>query len=68
VSGLGSDGQIKLELRRQLILTVEPVGEVDASEPTVGINGEPLCLDITGAIGSSREVGQIEANLIPALV
>lgn len=62
------DRQEQLELRGQLLLGVETVGEVDAADPTVRVDLYPQRLDIVRAVRSSREVAQVELDLVPALL
>ena len=61
-------GQEQLELRGQLLLRVQPVREVDPPDPAVGVDLHPQRLDVVGAVGSAREVAEVELNLIPALI
>ena len=62
------DGQLELELGRQLLLAVQPVGEINTPDPTVGVDLNPQRLHVVGPVGSPREVRQVELDLIPALV
>lgn len=62
------DRQEQLELRGQLLLGVEAVGEVNAADPTVRVDLYPQRLDIVRAVRSSREVAQVELDLVPALL
>ena len=62
------DRQVQLELCRQLLLAVQPVGEINTPDPTVGVDLNPQCLHVVGPIGSPCEVRQVELDLIPALV
>ena len=61
-------GQEKLELRGQLVLGVETVREVNSSNSAVGVDLNSEGLDVVGAVSSTREVGKVELNLVPALV
>ncbi len=65
---LASDGEEELELGRELILGVKAIGEVDSSDSAVGVNLDAQRLDVVRAVGASREIGQVELNLVPALV
>jgi len=38
LGGLSGDGEEKLELGRELILSVEAVGEIDSSDTAVSVN------------------------------
>ena len=58
----------ELVLRRELLLTVETVAEVDAADATVGMNLHAEGFDVVGAIGAAREVREVELDLVPALV
>ena len=62
------DWEVELELSRQLLLAVEPVREVNSPDPTVGVDLNSQSLHIVCPVGSPGEVGQVELNLIPALV
>ena len=50
------DGEEELELGRQLFFGVESIGEVDPSDPAVGVDGDPQCLDVVAAIGPPCEI------------
>ena len=62
------DRQVQFELRRQLLLAVQSVGEIHPPYPTIGMDLHPQCLNIIGAIRSPGEVGKIELDLVPSLV
>lgn len=62
------NGQKKFEFWGQFLLAVEPVRKVNPSNSTVGMDGDPECLDVVGPVGSPGEVGQVELDLVPALV
>jgi hypothetical protein len=62
------DGEEKLEFRRQFLLGVEAVGEVNPANSAVGMDGDSQCFDVVATIGSSGEIRQVELNLIPPLV
>ena len=66
--GLAGDGKEELELWGQLVLGVEAVREVDSADAAVGVDLHAQGLDVVGTIGTAREVGQVELNLVPALV
>ena len=66
--GLAGNGEEELELRRQLVLSVETIGEVDSSDSAVGMNLDAQGLDIVGTVGTSREIREVELDLVPALV
>ena len=68
VLGLAGHGQEELELGRELVLGVESVGEVDSSDSAVRVDLYSQGLDIVGTVGSPREIGQVELNLVPSLV
>ncbi len=61
-------GQKQLKLRRQLVLAIQPVREVDAAHSAVGVDLHPQCLYVVGAVGAASEVGKVELDLIPAFV
>lgn len=60
--------QEEFEFGREFLLAVQPVREVDAPDPAVGVDLHPQSLDVVGTVGSAREVRQVELDLIPALV
>ena len=62
------DWQVELELRWQLLLAVQPVGEINPPDATVGVDLDPEGLHVVGPVSSPREVRQVELDLIPALV
>lgn len=61
------DGQEQLELRRELLLRVEAVGEVDAPDAAVGVYLHPQGLDVVRSVRSTREVAKVELDLVPPL-
>lgn len=61
------DWQEQLELRRELLLRVEAVGEVDPPDAAVGVDLHPQGLDVVRAVRSTREVAQVELDLVPPL-
>ena len=65
---LASNWEEKLELRRQLVLSVEAIGEVDSSDSAVGVNLDTEGLNVVGTVGTTSEIGQVELDLVPALV
>lgn len=62
------DGKEQLEFIGQFFFRVEPVGEVDSSDSAVGVDLHAQSLDVARAVGSAGEVGQVELDLVPALV
>ena len=62
------DGEVELELCGELLLAVEPVGEVDAADAAVGVDLDPQRLHVVGAVRPPGEVRQVELDLVPALV
>ena len=62
------DGEVELELCGELLLAVEAVGEVDAADAAVGVDLHAERLNVVGAVGAAGEVGQVELDLVPALV
>lgn len=62
------DGQEQFELGRQFVFRVEAIGEVNASDPTVGMNLNSQGLDVIRSIGTAGEVGQVELNLVPSFL
>jgi len=67
-TGLAGDGQEELELGWQLVLRVQPVGEVDSTDTAVGVDLNSEGLNVVGTVGSTSEIGQVELDLVPALV
>mmetsp|Transcript_37020 Transcript_37020/g.93521 ORF Transcript_37020/g.93521 Transcript_37020/m.93521 type:complete len:253 (+) Transcript_37020:231-989(+) len=62
------DGQEQLEFRRQLLLRVEAVREVDAPDATVCVDLHLQRLDVVRAVCPACKVGKVELNLVPALI
>ena len=60
--------QEEFELWWQLILSVQSIGEVDSSDSAVRVDLHPQCLYVVGTVSSASEIGQVELNLVPALV
>jgi len=60
--------QEELELWGELFFRVQTVGEVDSSDTTVGVDLHSQSLDVVGPVRPSREVRQVELDLVPALV
>ena len=65
---LACNWEEELELGRKLVFGVEAIGEVNSSDSAVGVNLHSECFDIVSTVGTTGEVGQVELNLIPALV
>lgn len=67
--GLGLlDRQEQLELGRQLVLGVQPVGEVNPPYPAVGMDLHTERLDVVCPVRTAGKIGQVELDLVPALV
>ena len=66
--GLVLNRQEELELRWKLLLRVQPIREVDPSNSAIGVNLHSQSLNVVGTVRPSREIGQVELNLVPALV
>mmetsp|Transcript_84094 Transcript_84094/g.228368 ORF Transcript_84094/g.228368 Transcript_84094/m.228368 type:complete len:205 (+) Transcript_84094:81-695(+) len=60
--------QEELELRRQLLLAIETVGEVDPANAAIRVELHTERLDVVRAVRAAREVGQVELDLVPALI
>lgn len=54
-----------LSLSVEIGRSCAPVREVDASDPAVRVDLHACGLDVIRAVGPSREVCQVELNLIP---
>lgn len=61
-------GEEELELGREFLLAVEPIGEVNSSDPTVGVDLHAKGFYVVGAVGSASEVREVELDLVPSLV
>ncbi len=61
-------GQVQLELRRELLLRIEPVGEVDPPDAAVGVDLHPESLHIVRPVRAPGEVCQVELDLVPPVV
>ena len=62
------DGKEEFEFWGELFLAVQSVGKVYSSDSAVGVDGHAKGFDVIAAIGSTGEVGQVELDLVPALV
>ena len=60
--------QEQFEFRWQLILRVQPVGEVHAAYSAVGVYLHAQRFHVVGTVGAAGKIRQIELDLIPALV
>lgn len=60
--------QEELEFWRQLLLAVQPIREVDPADTAVGVDGHSQGFNVVGAVSPTREVGQVELDLVPALI
>jgi len=60
--------QEKLEFWGELVFGIESVGEIDSSNSTVCMNLNSKGLYVIGTVSSPCEIGQVELNLIPALI
>lgn len=56
------------EVVGQFLLRVQPVRKVDPAEAAVGVHLHAQRLLVVGAVGSTRELGQVELQLVPAVV
>ena len=65
---LSSNWQEELEFGWQLVLGVQPVGEVNSPNPAVGVDLNAQSLYVVGTVGPPGEVGQVELDLVPAFV
>jgi hypothetical protein len=61
-------GQEELELRRELLLGVETVAEVQAADATICVDLHPKGFDVVRAVRPSGKVGEVKLNLVPPLV
>jgi hypothetical protein len=62
------DRKEKLELWGQFLFGVQPVGEVDTPDPAIRMDLAPQGLDVVRPVGTTGEVGEVELDLVPALV
>ena len=53
---LSGDWQEQFEFRRQLILGVQSIGEVDSSDSAVSMDLDPESLYVVGTVGSTGEI------------
>jgi hypothetical protein len=61
-------GWVQLEVVGQLLLRVQPVRKVDPAEAAVGVHLHAQRLLVVGAVGAARELGQVELDLVPAVI
>lgn len=62
------DGQEQLELRGQFLLRVQAVGEIDATNTTVGVDLHSQSLDVVRPVRSPRKVAEVKLDLVPPLL
>lgn len=62
------DRQVEFKLSWKLILRVQSVGEIHPPYPTVSMNLYTQRLCVIGSISPPGEVGQVELNLVPAVI
>mmetsp|Transcript_32462 Transcript_32462/g.60389 ORF Transcript_32462/g.60389 Transcript_32462/m.60389 type:complete len:243 (+) Transcript_32462:343-1071(+) len=62
------DRQEELELRRQLLFGVETVREVNPPYTAVGMDLDSECLNVIRSVSPSREIAEVELDLVPAFV
>lgn len=62
------NGQEQLKLSRQLVLAVQPVREINPPDATICVNLHAQSLHVVRSVGAARKVGQVELDLVPALV
>lgn len=62
------DRQEQLEFRRELLLRVQAVGEVNPADTAVRVDLHPQSLDVVRAVRSAREVAKVELDLVPPLL
>lgn len=62
------DWKVELELRRQLLLRVEAVREVDSAEPAVRMNLHPQRLDVICAVRPFCQISKVQLDVVPAIV
>ena len=60
--------QKQLKLGRQLVFAIEAVRKVDAPHAAVGVNLHAQRFYVVCAISAAREVGEVELDLVPALI
>ena len=60
--------QEKLEFWGELVFGIESVGEIDSSNSAVCMDLNSKGLYVIGTVSSPCEIGQVELNLIPALI
>ncbi len=53
---LASNGEEKLELRRQLVLGVKAIGEVDSSDSAVCVDLDAEGLNVVSTVGTTSEI------------
>ena len=65
---LTGNWQEELELWWELVLGVESVREIDSSDSAVSVDLDSKGLYVVGTVSSSREIRQVELNLIPSFI
>ena len=66
--GTASNGQEKFEFWGKLVFGVEAVGEINTTDSAVSVDLNSKGLYVIGTVSSPCEIGQVELNLIPALI
>jgi hypothetical protein len=62
------DRQEQFELSGQLILRVQAIAEVNPPNPTIGMDLNTQSFHVVGAVSATREIAQVELDLVPAFV
>lgn len=62
------DRQEQLELWRQLLLGVQSVGEIQTAYTAVCVDLHSESLYVVGTVSAPGEIGEVELNLVPALI
>ena len=57
------DGKEEFELRRELLLGVQTVGEVDPANAAVGVDLHPQGLDVICPVCATGEVAEVELDV-----
>jgi len=58
----------QLELGRQFLFGIQAVGEIDATDATVGVDLDTQCFDVIRTVSSACEISKIELDLIPSFI
>lgn len=66
--GFASNREEQFKFRRQFVLGVKTIGEVNSANAAVCVNLNSQSFDVVCSVRSAGEVRQVELNLVPSFV